>query len=52
MNRKLVGFNKRKEEISGSLENYGKYLVNEKFHKDFDEVVAEIAINPNIMAAT
>lgn len=48
MKKKSALFRKRQGGLTESLEVFGKYLVNEHFHKDFDEIVAEIAIHPNI----
>lgn len=44
----MIGFTKRSIAIQESLKNYGKFLVNEQFHKGVDEVITEIAIYPNI----
>ncbi|KAL4449221.1 hypothetical protein ABPG74_015603 [Tetrahymena malaccensis] len=41
-------FQKREINIKGSLSNYGNFLVNEHFNKNLDQIITELAIQPQV----
>ncbi|EAR97382.3 cyclic nucleotide-binding domain protein (macronuclear) [Tetrahymena thermophila SB210] len=41
-------FQKREINIKGSLNNYGNFLVNEHFNKNLDQIITELAIQPQV----